>query len=342
MKGFTLMEVLIAMFLFAVATIAIAGVSVLVSKTSFQVEQQVVAQAIANDAIEKLHGLPYSKVGVCIAVHSNPAIEAKGGIECTESVQREQQEYTVITDILPVDDPEPPVITGLSLTNADYKTVRVQVLPTLGGVVGSSATSASVVTASTTVANWPPGACVPGENVCAVGFPVPPATFTFANDVQMRTFVNSFGLYPKSPDASDSTLGRMYNDDATRTKICNLKGYAYQSSTSGINSPVASYTNTKWDTTLGAFVNYAGDQPTNSYLVTLVCNSPVLTTACSYTVVCPASGNCTDAALSRGYTPKGVRYSSNCKSNADCDAGYVCNTGVTPSVCQITGSVTCP
>lgn len=341
--GFTLMEVLIAMFLFAVATVAIVGVSVLVSKTSFQVERQVVAQAMANDVVEKLHGLPYSKVGLCVTQQSNAAIEAQGGIECTETIQQAQQEYTVITDIVPVDDPANGTVAGsLSFANADYKSVRVQVAPTLGGVVSGSAIATSVVSTTATVANWPPGVCVPGEvDACSVSFSALPATFTFANDVQMRTFVNSFGLYTKSPDASDATLGRMYNDSATRTKICNLKGYsAVQSYTSGTNSPVANYTNTKWDTSTSSFINYAGNLPTNSYIATLICNTPTSTAACSYKVVCPVSGNCTDAQIVRGYTPKGARYASTCKSPADCDTGYTCNT--TTGACQVAVSPTCP
>ncbi len=308
------MEVLIAMFLFAVATIAIVGVSVLVSKTTFKVEKQVVAQAIANDTIEKLHGLPYSKVGEVpsgATLQDNPVVTAKGGIEYKQVIQQDQQEYVVITDVVPIDDPANGAVTGtISLTNADYKSVRVEVNPTLGGVASGSASSSSVVSAATTVSNWPPGACLPGEvNACLVAFSALPSTFTFVNEVQMRTFVNSLGLYVKSPDASDATSGRMYNDAATRTKICDLKGYAaVQSYTSGASSPPANYTNTKWETAQNNFQNYAGNQPTNSHLVTLVCSSPKSTAACSYAVACPASGNCADAVVPRGYTPSGALY----------------------------------
>src|SRR5688572_18524935 len=105
-KGFTLMEVLIAMFLFVVATIAIVGVSVLVSKTTFKVEKQVVAQAIANDTIEILHGLPYAKVHLVpsgATIQSNSAINAKGGIEYKQIILQDQQEYVVVVDVLPED-----------------------------------------------------------------------------------------------------------------------------------------------------------------------------------------------------------------------------------------------
>src|SRR3989344_5164720 len=45
------------------------------------------------------------------------------------------------------------------------------------------------------------------------------------------------------------------------------------------------------------------------------------------TLPCPLSGQCTDAYRARGYTPAGTQYPSFCKSNLDCNTGYVCNAG---------------
>src|SRR3989338_3633496 len=231
-KGFTLMEVLIAMFLFAISTIAIVGVSVLVSKTTFKVEQQVVAQAIANDTIEKLHGLPYAKVGT-IPSGATGGLKSDGSLEYSQPIQQDQQEYVLVTNIFPVDDPANGSVSGtLSLTNADYKTVRVQVNPTVGGVASGSANSSSVVSASTTVANWPHGACSPGDaGVCSIVFSALPVTFVFANPIQIRTFVNSLGLYTTIPSAS-ATDGRFDNGNATKSALCTMKGYGASSSTS--------------------------------------------------------------------------------------------------------------
>ena len=297
-NGFTLIEVLIAMFLFAVATIAIVGVSVLVSKTTFKVEKQVVAQAIANDAIEKLHGLPYTKIGI-IPSGATGGLKPDGSLEYIQSIQQDQQEYVLITNIFPVDDLANGSVSGiLSLANADYVTVRVQVSPTVGGVASGSASS-SVVSAATTVANWPPGACSPGEVTCSVEFPALPSTFVFSSSIQIRTFVNSLGLFSKIPDGTGTSDGRFRDNIATRRKLCNLKGYAIAASTNGSASPIDNY---QWN---GSAFQSTGN---TTYIATLTCSSPVSTASCSYMAACPSSGNCADATVPRGYTPSGALY----------------------------------
>ncbi len=324
MKGFTLMEVLIAMFLFVVATIAIAGVSALVAKTSFRVGRQVVAQAIANDKIETIQAMSYGMIGRVPAgatQQSNTIIEGQGGVEYVETITQNQQVYTVTTDVVPVDDPiNGNVTSGLNMNTADYKTVRIQVDPD-GAAVGS--VNAGVVSSATTIANWPPQTCVPGDpTACQIDpFPTPPPTFTFNFKGEPVQFINGLSLFTRIPAAGSG----LYLDDPTGTKACNVKGYAgWSSYTAGSwGSPSNNY-NARYNGS--DFITSDGNTPTNDQISSVTCSNPYPTAQCTYKIPCPSSGRCSDATLPRGYTPTGTQYPSTCKSPADCNSGSTCDT----------------
>lgn len=335
-KGFTFIEVLVAVFLLVVAVIAIVGVSVLATRTAFQTQKQVAAQALANEKIEIIHSLLFDRVGLIpsgATEQINSSLPA-GSVEYVETITQGQQAYTAVTDIVPIDDPANGSVQGtLSLDNADYKEVRLQLTDDEGGA-SNTVVGNTVVTATTTVANWSQNICTADEaDACSVVFPTPPETFTFENTIQMRTFVNSLGLYIKSPDktGSETTDGQMYFDDATQEKLCDVKGYdTVSSSSSATHAPASSFTNTRWDASTNNFVNSNGDSPSNNHIATLTCSDPRATAVGPYTFACPATGKCTDAHLPRGFTPADTQYVSGCKSTADCNTGLTCtiSTGV--------------
>ena len=104
-KGFTIIEILLAMFLLATGVVAIAGASVLATRTTLQVEKKVAAQAIANDAIEEIQAMLYSSVGILLPDGATVVEEeTEYSIRYTEQVIQNEQNYTVTTDVVGVDD----------------------------------------------------------------------------------------------------------------------------------------------------------------------------------------------------------------------------------------------
>lgn len=336
MRGFTVIEVIIAAFLFSVAIIGIAGVSILVSKTSFQVERKVVAQAIATDKIESIRAMQYTSIGTLPAgatQQSNTTIESKGGIEYTETLQQNQQSYTITTDIIPVDDPVNGAVGGtLSFANADYKDIRIQVVP-----AGSVGTTTGVFSASTIISPSNNQSCVPGDpTACQFGpYPTPPATFGF-NETGSGTkqepinIINGTGLYPPIyPTYGGAPAGvALYNDSASRLKVCSIKGYQGESLVSaGSYSTSYDNFNATWNGTTNVFDVTNANTPSNSQSSQFTCKTPKAVPVCTYRTACPASGKCSAAYVPRGYTPPDTRYPVTCKTVADCDVGYTCTAG---------------
>lgn len=322
------------MFLFVVATISIVGVSVLVSKTSFQVERQVISQAIANDRIETIQAMSYGIIGLVPAgatKQSNATIEGQGGIEYVETITQNQHPYTVTTDIIPVDDPANGTVSGsLAMDTADYKSISVQVSP---GIVSSGNVNAGVVSAATIVANWPPQACIPGDpTACQIGpFPTPPPTFSWNFKGEPVGFIEKLSQYPRI--ITDNNGYGLYNDSASRLQACSLKGYRSEALDSpGSWSSCTNDHNVKWNSSTNVFDVTSGCLPANSQSSQFTCSNPKPVANCTYKVACPASGQCSDAYLARGYTPRGVQYSNTCKSVADCATGFTCN--ISSGICE--------
>ncbi len=335
--GFTVIEILLAMFLLATGVVAIAGVSLLATRTTLRVEKNVVAQAIANDAIEKIQAMPYGMVGEL----PEGATLVSGGIteesiRYTQDIAQNGQQYTLTIDVVAADDEANGQITGaLTLANADYKRLRVQVEPKQGEFLSST------VSASATISNWPPDTCVPGmADACpAPTVPERPATYTFDNYFKIRDFVNSTGLYTSIP-LTQALNGALYPDMVTARKVCEIKGYAsvvgvpgYGENDSPEDNPLAQWVPAQNDFVIRESCDKDDDIPNipncyegDAYLNTLTCGDPQPIEQCTAMLPCPSSGVCTDAYRERGYTPTGVQYPAACKSNLDCNMGYSCNT----------------
>ena len=323
-KGFTIIEILLAMFLLATGVVAIAGASVLATRTTLQVEKKVAAQAIANDAIEEIQAMLYSSVGILLPDGATVVEEeTEYSIRYTEQVIQNEQNYTVTTDVVGVDDEINGTLSGaLTLASADYKQVRIEVTPEQGDLLGS------VVSAAATVSNWPPQSCKAGEpNACpAPSVPTRSATYTFTDYYQIRDFINSMGLYTTIPSSYGYNSG-VENTIETAQKVCELKGYTtVVSRTNGNFGSCSDNGVAQWDSDENDFV-VTSSCPSGNHLRQLTCGSPKIIPVCTSSLPCPLSGQCTDAYRARGYTPAGTQYPSFCKSNLDCNTGYVCNAG---------------
>lgn len=121
-KGFTIIEVLIAMFVLAVTVIGLFGFVTLILKSTNDGQRRIVATALANEKMEMIRNLPYDSVGTVGGVPSGPIVQ-------TEEAVRNGATYTVRTDIRYVDDDFDGTVTSTpaDLLNTDYKQARVEV-----------------------------------------------------------------------------------------------------------------------------------------------------------------------------------------------------------------------
>lgn len=121
-RGFTIIELLIATFIIGTVVTGLFGLFVLSLRSSQEGERRVVAVALANERAEMIRNLPYQNVGTVGGV---PA----GGIITQETINRNNVNYAVRTDIRYVDDPYDGVAGGNpnDLLNTDYKRARVEV-----------------------------------------------------------------------------------------------------------------------------------------------------------------------------------------------------------------------
>lgn len=122
MKGFTIIEVVIATFVLGVVFVGVFGFITLTIKSSHDGERKIIATALANEKMEMIRNLPYDSVGTAGGIPSGP-------IEQEEEVVRNGASYTVYTDIRYHDDPFDGTVSDNppDLLNIDYKIARVEV-----------------------------------------------------------------------------------------------------------------------------------------------------------------------------------------------------------------------
>lgn len=96
-SGFTIIEILITIFVIGTVVVGLFGLFILSLRTSQESERRLVAVGLANEKMELVRNLPYVDVGTTGGVPSGPIAQE-------ESVVRNQLEYTVKTDIRYVDD----------------------------------------------------------------------------------------------------------------------------------------------------------------------------------------------------------------------------------------------
>lgn len=118
--GFTLVEVVVALTLLLVASLAFAPLYVYISQKSQDNQARLAATSIAAGLVEEIRGLPYDQIGT---VGGNPA----GVIEPEKKVFINGIEALVRTRIFWVDDPSDNDSNGKDPIPYDYKRVRVTV-----------------------------------------------------------------------------------------------------------------------------------------------------------------------------------------------------------------------
>ncbi len=175
-RGFALAEVLVAIFVLGVSTVAITGLSMLGSRSSLEAGRQTVAIGLVNQHIEQIRGLSYGNVGFIQPASGEP----DGVLTHEQKMKQGQQTYTVTTTIKLVDDPANGAATGfLTESNADYKAVKIEAKWTAaGGTARDVSTTTYVANAAVTCTPGAPAVCQPpgggmGGRECTPGSTCP-------------------------------------------------------------------------------------------------------------------------------------------------------------------------
>lgn len=118
-SGFTLVEVIVAIGIFAVVTLALYIVIALALNVLRDDQSRLDALAMAQATIEEIRNVPYDDVGTTTGV-------PVGFFPSEQSMKQNNVTYTILTDIRYVDD----IFDGQApadTVNTDYKKVRVEV-----------------------------------------------------------------------------------------------------------------------------------------------------------------------------------------------------------------------
>jgi len=120
-KGFSILEVVAATFIFSIVTISIYGSFSSGLKSVAQSKHRVAAAELANEKMEIIRNMPYSDVGVQGGIPS-------GILPQNETVWKSNQKFNVRTTIVYVDDPLDGTAGGDpdDTVSRDYKEARIE------------------------------------------------------------------------------------------------------------------------------------------------------------------------------------------------------------------------
>jgi prepilin-type N-terminal cleavage/methylation domain-containing protein len=121
--GFTLIEVLIGLFVLAVAVLTLYALFQMSLKALWESKAKITATQLANQKMEMAHNLPYAAVGVVGGIPN-------GVIPATENINRNDINFTVNTSVVYIDDSFDGLQGGVpdDILPIDYKRVRVEVV----------------------------------------------------------------------------------------------------------------------------------------------------------------------------------------------------------------------
>jgi prepilin-type N-terminal cleavage/methylation domain-containing protein len=120
-QGFSLIEVLVVMFIVAISFTMFYGVSVTGTKFIIESKNKLAAAALANEKMEIVRNLSYEKIG------TQGSIDIPGNLPQEETVVANGRTYQVSTSVRYADDPMDGTIstTPADLIPNDYKVVRI-------------------------------------------------------------------------------------------------------------------------------------------------------------------------------------------------------------------------
>ncbi|OGI39128.1 MAG: hypothetical protein A2374_05120 [Candidatus Moranbacteria bacterium RIFOXYB1_FULL_44_23] len=121
-KGFSILEVVAATFIFSIVTITIYGSFSAGMKSLAQSKHRIAATKLANEKMEIIRNMPYSDVGTQGGVPEASLIQE-------ETIWRSNQKFNVRTNVIYVDDVLDGVAGGTpnDTVSRDYKEARIEV-----------------------------------------------------------------------------------------------------------------------------------------------------------------------------------------------------------------------
>jgi len=124
-SGFTLIEMLVFLFIFVVTVVAFYQAFALGINYILESKNRIAAAEVANEKMEIIRSLPYASIGTKTPNGSGGWIYGipSGDILSTEAVSENGHAFTVTTLVQNIADP----IDGNPLSTGDYKRARVQV-----------------------------------------------------------------------------------------------------------------------------------------------------------------------------------------------------------------------
>lgn len=200
-RGFTLVEVIIAIGIFAVVSLALYIVIALALNVLRDDQSRLDALAIAQQRIEEIRNVSYDDVGTTTGVPT-------GAFPAEENLIRNNVTFTILTDIRYVDD----VFDGQApadTVNTDYKQVRVEVT-WKGQFLDSPVTLITTIVPQGLEGNVG-GGTLWIEVYDSTGEAVPDAQVVVTNDdvlppISINSFTDENGRYilPGAPIATES------------------------------------------------------------------------------------------------------------------------------------------
>lgn len=135
-RGTSIVEVVLGVFILALLTVSIVGLSTLGTRTVIRSEQRTVAQALVNEEVELIRSIGYDDVGYVSPANCSAAdsyCEPEGMLRRDKDVLRDQnQVYKVTKSIALIDDEENGTLGAAQLneSSADYKEVAIEACAT--------------------------------------------------------------------------------------------------------------------------------------------------------------------------------------------------------------------
>lgn len=229
-RGTTLIDILIATFIFSVVFVGISGVLLLATKLVGHTKARIGATALANESIEYARSLPYASVGTAGGIPAGPLPQ-------TETIVFNGISYTRRILIQYVDDPKD----GLALADqngltADYKRMKVELSWALHGSARSFSVLSNMVPKG--VESIAGGGTLRIDVIDALGAPIAGANVHIENDtlvppVSINTSTNVSGtvLFPGSP------AGSSYEITVTRAGMSTAQTYDTNAGNPNPNPP---------------------------------------------------------------------------------------------------------
>ena len=119
-RGFTLIELTVAIAIFIIFAIGIYSTLSMVFKVVYQSRMKILETALLSEQLEIAHNLPYDSVGLVNGIPS-------GVLQHTQTITRDGANFTVITSVRNIDDPFDGTLGGTpnDTAPADYKQVEI-------------------------------------------------------------------------------------------------------------------------------------------------------------------------------------------------------------------------